>query len=62
MNGTSGSVLIGSANLEAENLAFTQNAIAGLCADAEDFAHLLDAHYIGIIFQHELVGIALRYG
>lgn len=39
---------IGSANLEAENFVFTQDAIAGLCADAEDFTHLLNAHHIRI--------------
>ena len=53
---------IGSADLEAKDFAFTQNAIAGLCADAEYFTHLLNAHHIGIVFQHELIGIALRNG
>ncbi len=53
---------IGSADLEAKDFAFTQNTIAGLCADAEYFAHLLYTHDIGIVFQHELVGIALRNG
>ena len=53
---------IGSADLEAKDFAFAQNAIAGLRADAEYFAHLLDTHDIGIVFQHELVGIALRNG
>ena len=33
---------IGSADLEATDLAFTQNAIAGLRADAEYFTHLLN--------------------
>ena len=51
---------IGSADLEAEYFAFAQNTIAGLCADAEYFAHLLDTHNIGIVFQHELIGVALR--
>ena len=27
-----------------------QNTIAGLCADAEYFTHLLNAHHIGIVF------------
>ena len=53
---------IGSADLEAKDFAFAQNTIAGLCADAEYFTHLLNAHHIGIVFQHELVGIALRNG
>ena len=53
---------IGSADLETEYLAFAQNTIAGLCTDAEYFAHLLNAHHIGIVFQHELIGIALRNG
>ena len=53
---------IGSADLEATDFAFTQDAITGLCADAEYFAHLLNTHHIGIVFQHELVGIALRNG
>ena len=51
---------IGSSDLETTDFAFPQDAVAGLCADAEYFAHLLNAHYIGIVFQHELVGIALR--
>ena len=53
---------IGSADLEATDLAFAQNAIVGLCADAEYFTHLLDTHDIGIFFQHELISIALRNG
>ena len=53
---------IGSADFETTDFAFPQDAVAGLCADAEYFAHLLNAHYIGIVFQHELVGIALRNG
>lgn len=51
---------IGSADLETANLSFPENAIAGFRADAENFTHLLYAHDIGIVFQHELVGIALR--
>ena len=47
---------IGSADLETANLSFPENAIAGFRADAD----LLYAHDIGIVFQHELVGIALR--
>ena len=43
---------IGSADFEATEFAFPQDAVAGLCADAEYFAHLLNAHYIGIVFQH----------
>lgn len=39
---------IGSADLEAKDFAFAQNTIAGLCADAEYFTHLLNAHHIGI--------------
>ena len=53
---------IGSADFETTDFAFPQDAVAGLCADAEYFAHLLNAHYIGIVFHHELVGIALRNG
>ena len=41
---------IGSADLEAKDFAFAQNTIAGLCADAEYFTHLLNAHHIGIVF------------
>ena len=33
---------IGSADLEAKDFAFAQNTIAGLRADAEYFAHLLN--------------------
>ena len=51
-----------SSDLETTDFAFPQDAVAGLCADAEYFAHLLNAHHIWIVFQHELVGIALRNG
>ena len=40
---------IGSADLEATDFAFTQDAITGLRADAEYFAHLLNTHHIGIV-------------
>ena len=50
---------IGSADFETTDFAIPQDAVAGLCADAEYFAHLLNAHHI---VQHELVGIALRNG
>ena len=53
---------IGSADLEATDLAFAQNAIVGLCADAEYFTHLLNAHDIGIFLEHELVRFSLGYG
>lgn len=53
---------IRSADFEATNFVFPQNAVAGFCADAEYFAHLFNAHYIRIILQHEFVGIALRNG
>lgn len=39
---------IGSSDLETTDFAFPQDTVAGLCADAEYFAHLLNAHYIGI--------------
>ena len=39
---------IGSADFEATDFAFPQDAVAGLCADAEYFAHLLNAHHIGM--------------
>ncbi len=35
-----------------KDFAFAQNTIAGLCADAEYFTHLLNAHHIRIVFQH----------
>lgn len=41
---------IGSADFETTDFAFPQDAVAGLCADAEYFAHLLNAHHIGILF------------
>lgn len=53
---------IGSADFEATDFAFTQDAIAGLRTDAEYFTRLLNAYHIRIVFQHELVGIALRNG
>ena len=40
---------IGSADFETTDFAFPQDAVAGLCADAEYFAHLLNAHHIGIV-------------
>ncbi|WP_353734573.1 ImmA/IrrE family metallo-endopeptidase [Oscillibacter sp.] len=43
---------MGSADFETTDFAFPQDAVAGLCADAEYFAHLLNAHHIGIVFQH----------
>ena len=54
--------MIGSADLEATDLAFTQNAIAGLRADAEYFTHLLNTHDIGIFLEHELICFSLGYG
>ena len=39
---------IGSADFETTDFAFPQDAVAGLCADAEYFTHLLNAHHIGI--------------
>ena len=33
---------IGSADFETTDFAFPQDAVAGLCADAEYFAHLLN--------------------
>ena len=45
---------IGSADLEAKDFAFAQNTIAGLCADAEYFTHLLNAHHIGIVFYENI--------
>ena len=38
---------IGSADFETTDFAFPQDAVAGLCADAEYFAHLRNAHHIG---------------
>lgn len=35
---------IGSADFETTDFAFPQDAVAGLCADAEYFAHLLNSH------------------
>lgn len=35
---------IGSADFETTDFAFPQDAVAGLCADAEYFAHLLNLH------------------
>ena len=39
---------IGSADFETADFTFPQDAVAGLCADAEYFAHLLNAHHIWI--------------
>ena len=50
---------IGSADFETTDFAFPQDAVAGLCADAEYFAHLLNAHHIGIVFQ-QMFDAALR--
>ena len=51
---------------QARNETFAKYEQLGLSAepfkDAEYFAHLLNAHHIGIVFQHELVGIVLRNG
>ena len=46
---------IGSADFETTDFAFPQDAVAGLCADAEYFAHLLNAHYIGIYHVENIV-------
>lgn len=51
--------MVGSPNLETTDFSFTQNAVAGFRADAEYFAHLLNAHYVGIVLQHELISITL---
>ena len=53
---------IGSADFKTADFTFPQDAIAGLRTDAEYFTHLLNAHHIWVVFQHELVGIALRNG
>ena len=51
---------IGSSDLETTDFAFPQDAVAGLCADAEYFAHLLNAHHIGIVFQKKLAAAVSR--
>lgn len=37
---------IGSSDLETTDFAFPQDAVAGLCADAEYFAHLLNTLHL----------------
>ena len=47
---------IGSADFETTDFAFPQDAVAGLCADAEYFAHLLNAVELGVLREIVLEG------
>lgn len=50
---------VGSADLKTFDFTFPKDAIAGFDADTENFAHLLDAHHVGIVLKYEFVRVPL---
>ena len=46
-------------NFHRLHFAFVQQLVPGLGADFQCIAHLFDVHYIGVLAQHDTVGIAL---
>ena len=50
---------IGTPNLHRLHFALVQQLVPGFGADFQCITHLLNVHHIGVLAQHDTVGIAL---
>ena len=50
---------IGTSNLHRLHFALVQQFVPGLGADFQCITHLLNVHHVGVLAQHDAVGIAL---
>ena len=50
---------IGTSNLHCLHFTLVQQLVPGLGADFQCITHLLNVHHIGVLAQHDAVGIAL---